>query len=121
MLNSLKVISVAVLVLVAQFASADAHQVYLAADEAYSYARRACNADGLEDVQYYAKRTMNAVESVLFIAVSDSGYVRTLAQYVYDLARKAYRSGDFDDAIYYMRKAKSSASDLMSAALIMQD
>ena len=64
---------------------------------------------------------MYAAEEALSMIGWRARSAQMYAQVVYDYARKAYRSDELDDAVYYMQKAKSSASNLMSAALLMQD
>jgi len=101
------------------FVLADCSDAYSSADNAYSYARSGNNSDDLDDVHYYARKTMYAAEEAMSAAeICGCDNARSYAEDAYDHARKAYRSDDFEEATYYMRKAKSAADDAMSAAQI---
>ena len=96
---------------------ADCSDAYSYADDAYSFARRGYFSDNLDDVQYYAKKTMYAAEDAIS-AADDCGCddAHSYADDAYSYARKAYLSDDLDDAHYYIRKAMSAADDAMSTA-----
>jgi len=91
-----------------QFVLADCYAVYSSADNAYTYARKGHNSDNLDDIHYYARKTMYAAEEAMSAAEICGCYdARSYAEDAYDHARSAYGSDDLDEALYHMRKAKS--------------
>lgn len=96
---------------------ADCSDAYSYAEDAYSYARKGYNSDNLDDIHYYAKKTMSAADDAMSAAEEcDCDDAHSSADDAYSYARKAYQSDDFDDALQYIRRAMSAAEDAMSAA-----
>lgn len=95
----------------------DCSDAYSAADDAYSYSKKAYYADDLDDIKYYAKKAMSSFDDAMLYAEDcgcDDAY--SSADDGYSNAKKAYNSDNVSDGQYYARKAKGDADDTMSYA-----
>lgn len=95
----------------------DCSDTHSSADDAYTYARRAYNADDYDEVKSYLKKAMNSFEDAMSKAEEckcDNAYSSADDGYTY--AKRGYNSDDFEEMKDYARKAKNSADDVMSEA-----
>lgn len=92
----------------------DAHS---AADDSYSYARKAYNSDSWDDTKSYLKKSMISADDAMSYASDcecDDAY--SAADDAYTYAKKGYNSDNWDDTKSYAKKAMNSADDAMSYA-----
>jgi hypothetical protein len=101
----------------ALLSSKDCSNAYSAADDAYSYCKKAYNSDNLDNLRYYAKKAKNAFDDAMSYSDDcgcDDAYSQ--ADDGYSDAKKAYNSDNLEDGQYYIKKAKRHADDTMSYA-----
>jgi hypothetical protein len=116
-MKTLTILFVTFLITVTLNNSNDCSDAYSAADDAYSYSKKAYYSDNLDDIQYYAKKAMNSFDDAMSYAVDcncDDAY--SAADDGYSNAKKAYNSDNLEDGQYYAKKAKNEADDAMSYA-----
>jgi hypothetical protein len=100
-------------------ADRDCSNAYSAADDAYSYCKKAYNSDDWEDTKRYLKKAMSSFDDAMTYAQDDDcdcDNAHSAADDGYSYAKKGYNSDDWDDIKNYAKKAKNSADDAMSYA-----
>ncbi len=95
----------------------DCSEAYDAADDAFSYSKKALNSDSWNDTKRYLKKSMSSFEDAMSYA-EDCGCddAHSSADDGYAYAKKGYNSSNWDDIKNYAKKAKSAAEDTMSNA-----
>jgi len=97
----------------------DCSNAYSAADDAYSYCKKAYNSDDWDDVKRFLRKAMSGFEDAMTYAQDDDCNCDEAYSAAYDgysYAKKGYNSDDWDDVKNYAKKAKNSADDAMSYA-----
>jgi hypothetical protein len=95
----------------------DCSNAYSAADDAYSYSKKAYNSDNWDDTKRYLKKAMSSFDDAMTYAEEcKCDEAHSAADDGYTYAKKGYNSTDWDQTKNYAKKAKSSADDAMSYA-----
>jgi hypothetical protein len=97
----------------------DCSNAYSAADDAYSYCKKAYNSDEWEDVNNFLKKAMSRFEEAMTYAQDDDCSCDEAYSSLddgYSYAKKGYSSDDWDEIKNYAKKAKNSAEDAMTHA-----
>src|SRR6478735_7056467 len=85
----------------------DCSDAYDAADDAYSYSKKAYDADRWDDTKSYLKKAMSSFEDAKSYAEDcDCDDAESSADDRYSYAKKGYNSSDWEDSKSYARKAK---------------
>ncbi len=94
------------------------------ADNAYTYSKKAYNANNLKEVQYYAKKAKNSADNAMSLAydaqtnASDcwcnegQNFARkmtSLAETTFSFSKKAYYAYSLENALKYSKKAMNIA------------
>jgi hypothetical protein len=112
------ILSVAMLSLTAN-TERDCSNAYSAADDAYSYCKKAFDSDSWEDTKVYLKKAMDSFDDVMTYAEEDECKcedAQAAGDDGYTYAKRGYNSTDWEETKDYSRKAKGSADDAMSYA-----
>lgn len=98
-------------------AYADCSDAESAAEEAYSYARRAYSEDDFDHAQTLMRRARDAADEAMSYAdgcgCSDA---QSAADDAYTYARRGYNASDLDELHDYARRAMNAAEEAQSAA-----
>ncbi|TYC14756.1 hypothetical protein ES677_05090 [Bizionia gelidisalsuginis] len=114
----MKAITFLILIGISSFSfEKDCSDAYSAADDTYSYAKKAFNADSWENSKTYLKKAMSSADDAMSYSSDcecDDAYYAADDSYSY--AKKGYNTNSWDDTKSFAKKAMSSADDAMSYA-----
>ena len=87
------------------------------AQDAYTYSKKAHDAESLDSLSFYAKKAMTAFDDAMAYASDcECDDANTSADDGYTYAKKAYNSETLKDGQDYAKKAMSAAEDAMTYA-----
>lgn len=95
----------------------DCSDAYSEAQYAYTYSKKAFDAESLDSLTFYAKKAMITFDDAMAYASDcECDDANTSADDGYTYAKKAYNSETLKDGQYYAKKAMATADDIMTYA-----
>jgi hypothetical protein len=95
----------------------DCSEAHDAAENAYSYCKKAFDSDRWDDTKAYLKKAINSFDEAMSYAEDcKCEDAQSSAEEGHSYAKKGYNSTDWDDTKSYAKKARNAADDTMSNA-----